>query len=262
MIVCSISTIPGRVYGFLRVLDCIKNQTMRPNKIFITIAKFYSRMKKEYSKEEFSILRNYLSLYPIETIIIEPEKDIGPSVKLTTPLTNGITNDDDLIIILDDDTLIFEETIELLVNSYRSFGEAVYGFIGIMDNAPEFFYHGEQVIGFDVANIDMLGGYRGVLYPTKKIRDDIQKWVDIFVSEHEKDGTLAMHDDHIFSYYLKHKNIERRIVKIPTSHSNECKYRYIHNTNGIFGADDSSYKSLMKTVEIYDQIKNGFIQFS
>jgi hypothetical protein len=261
MIVCSISTIPGRIQGFLRVLGCIQNQTRRPDKIFITIAKFYSRMKKSYPEEEFTILRQFLATFPIETEIVEPEDDIGPSVKLTTPLTNGIINDDDVIIILDDDTLIFNETIELLVNAYHRFGEAVYGFIGVMDNAPEFFYHGEQVIGFDAANIDMLGGYRGVLYPVKRIRYDIQKWVDIFVKEHEKDGTLAMHDDHIFTYYLKHKNIERRIVKIPVNHPDECKYKHVHNTNGIFGSGDTSYKSLMKTVDVYEKIKNGTIQY-
>ena len=131
-----------------------------------------------------------------------------------------------------------------------------------MDDAPEFFYHGEQVIGFDAAKIDMLGGYRGVLYPVRKIREDIERWIDIFVKEHEKDGTLAMHDDHIFTYYLKHKNIDRRIVKIPVNYPSECKYKHIHNTDGIFGSGDTSYKSLMKTVDIYDKIKNGIIQYT
>lgn len=261
MIVCSISTIPGRTDGFIRVLRCIESQSMRPDKIFITIAKFYSRMKKSYSEEEFQKLNNFLENFPIETEIIQPDEDIGPSVKLTTPLSQGITNDDDVIIILDDDTLIFNETIELLVNSYRRFGPAVYGFIGVMDSAPEFFYHGEQVIGFDAASIDMLGGYRGILYPSQLIRSDIHKWVDIFNQEHKKDDLLSMHDDHVFTYYLKHKQIERRIVRIPTSHPDECKYKHIHNTDGIFGSGDVGHRSLMKTVDIYDKIKQGLIEF-
>jgi hypothetical protein len=256
MIVCSISTIPNRLHGFLQVLDCIKDQSHRPDKIFITIAKFYSRMKKSYSEEEYKTLREFLANYPIDTEIVEPDEDIGPCVKLITPLTHGITNDDDVIIILDDDTLIFRETIELLVKSYRNFGEAVYGYIGVMDDSPTFFYHGEQVIGFEAANIDMLGGYRGVLYPVKCIREDLQKWVNIFVEEHKKDGLLATHDDHIFTYYLKYKNILRRIVKIPVNNPDECKYRHIHNTDGIFGSCEN-HESLVKTLDIHKDIKDG-----
>ena len=257
MIICSISTIPGRINGLIEVLNCIKNQSLLPHKIFITIAEIYPRINQTYPNEDYNKLQSYILSFPILTEIIRIKEDIGPIVKLTTPLDYVNNVEEDVIVILDDDTLIFKETIELLYTSYKKYGDAVYGFIGVMNNNPSIFHHGEHIFGCDILPIDMLGGYRGVLYPIKLIYNDLSKWVQIFINEHQKQGLITLHDDHIFNYFLTYKKIKKYIVKIPTNNG-ELKYRYIHNTDGIFGSNNH-HESLMLTVDINEKINNGII---
>jgi hypothetical protein len=164
MIICSISTIPGRFNSLLIVLNSLIDQTVKPDLIVITISKYYPRSGKSYPEDDLKQLKNLESTFSIPVKIIEREKDIGPTVKLISPLGELELCDDDLIIIADDDNVLYKETIRLLVEGYKKYGTAVYGIMGKI--GEHIYVHGEKVKS-DYQCVELLGGYRGVLYPVK-----------------------------------------------------------------------------------------------
>ena len=234
MIILSISTIPDRLSHILEILNRLKRQTMFPDKIYISIANFYPRLNKTYSQDDLNTLENYIQNYPVKIEILRQDEDIGPCIKLLGPI-DYCTNDD-VIIICDDDSGLNDRGIELLYNEYLKNKNFRYGFMGIYKNQ---FLHGENIRhDFGLMNnyfdVQDLGGYRGILYPVFLLdKQELKEWVDMFVQEHKKYNLVAMHDDHIFNYYCKYKNISSRVVKIPNV-VDKLFYDPIKTENGIF----------------------------
>lgn len=275
MYIGSVSTIPGRLSSLLNVLGRFKEQTTKPDILLVTIAKYYPRLDKEYPKEDVKVLETFLESYPIKSEIMYVDVDIGPSVKLTVPLQylNGlksIPTKEDVIIIFDDDSIFYERGVELLIETYNRDQNAVYGLMGVIENGdpskPQF-VHGEYVYDGYVG-VDVLGGYRGVLYPVHLLVNDclhenetdkldLIHWVDMFVEAHRAKGLIAMHDDHIFSHYCTYRQIPKRVIRIPDANG-RLFYEPIGNTDGIFADRNSeiSYKMIHDIVEtIYKSTK-------
>lgn len=269
MHICSVSTIPGRLSSLLIVLERLKNQTKKPDKLLITVAKYYPRLKMEYPPGDLKNLEQYLSTYPIENHIIKAEVDVGPTMKLTVPLqylssleTTHNNQSDDVIIIFDDDSVFYEKGVELLVNAYQQDPNAVYGIMGVIENqdpTKTLFLHGEAV-SHGYVNVDLLGGYRGVLYPLKLLQRkdsadeklDLETWVNMFIEPHRSRDLIAMHDDHIFAYYCAYRGIPKRVIHIPGA-KGKLFYEPIGNSDGIFADknSDTSYKMIKEIASPY-----------
>ncbi len=241
MIIASICSIPDRLNSLITVLDKLKIQSLKPDILYVTISKYYPRSKKLYDENHFSILRTYLDEYDIPNKLIVYENDIGPTLKLITPLRfHKFTSQDDFIFIFDDDTPLYERTIETLLLAHEKNQNAVYALSGARQNR---FFHAELLPeNYDYFEIDVTGGYRGVLYPIKLInKKELFEWIDMFVDSCSKNNTIPMHDDHIFSYYFKHKNIPRRVSNSPFS--KQFTYTTIPNEDGIF-KDENTFKNI------------------
>lgn len=269
MYISSISTIPGRLSSLLHVLTKFKEQTVKPDMLFITIAKYYPRLEKTYPAEDIQTLQSFLETYPIHSEIMHVDIDIGPSVKLTVPLqylaAQCVTlpkksSEKDAIIIFDDDSVFYERGIELLIESYEQDSDAVYGLMGVIENEQDptkpQFVHGEFVT-YPYVNVDVMGGYRGVLYPVDLLVSaaptlDMIHWVDLFIDAHKAKDMIAMHDDHIFAYYCRYRKIPRRVIHIPDGNG-QLFYEPVGNTDGIFADanSESSYKLVQSIASQY-----------
>lgn len=258
MIVASICSIPDRLNSLITVLDNLKNQSLKPDILYVTISKYYPRSKKLYTEDNFSALKSYLEQYDIPNKLIVYENDIGPTLKLITPLRfhNFISPDNDFIFTLDDDTPLYEKTIETLFLSHERNKNAVYALSGARQGK---FFHSEMLPeDYHYFEIDIVGGYRGVLYPVNLIdKIDLFKWIDMFVDTCAKDKSIPMHDDHIFSYYFKYKHIPRRVSDSPFS--KKFTYTTIPNEDGIF-KDENTHKN-METINntLYDKKLNWVV---
>lgn len=272
MYIASVSSIPGRLSSLMNVLERFKSQTRVVDKILITIAKYYPRLKKEYPEEDVKVLETYLSSYPIPNQVMYVDVDIGPSVKLTVPLQyleadHGVLDTDceDVIIIFDDDSVFYERGVELLSEAQKNDPDGVYGLMGVIeagDPTKPQFVHGEFV-HYPFIDVDVLGGYRGVLYPVKHLvhennganRMGLVDWVHLFIEAHQQKNLIAMHDDHIFAYYCKYRGIPKRVVRIPEANG-RLFYEPIGNTDGIFADTNSetSYKMIQEIVSKYTTI--------
>ena len=237
----SVILLPDRLGHFLKVLESMELAYPFFTKIYIHIVNFYKRLNKSITSEELDILKNFLKDFIISTEIIYHNEDIGPCLKLIGVLP--YTNEQDYIYIFDDDVYIYPSLISLLIENIEKYGNhAVYGIMGCRDNE---FVHGEYIFNTPFENVEIIGGYRGAIYPRKCI--DISEFIDyinIFIN-HFKNTTyfIAMHDDHIFGAYLKKKNIERRIINIhPKLNNKQLYYKQFENKNGIF-QDKNTYNN-------------------
>lgn len=274
MIIASVSTIPGRIDGLLRVLSWIPQQTQRPDILLITISDFYPRMKKAYPIDDRQRLETFLSTFSIPSRIMVHDVDIGPAVKLLSAI-RFIEEDvsllsrveDHEIFIFDDDSIPYPRAIQLLRSMYKRYEQylphAVYGLMGAndqhLDHRPKFL-HGEYIISGDYLPVDIMGGYRGVLYPAHLLfgKEDahnpknypgLKDWIQPFLQEHRKENLIAMHDDHMFAYYCRSRGIELRVIRLEGSNGN-LFYEPIDNQDGIFNDaySEESYKILHRVL--------------
>ncbi len=217
MIICSICTIPGRINSLLDVLTHLEKQTVKVDRVVITICKEYPRLVKIYDPEHLQTLEKFILNYSLPTSIMIVDEDFGPCLKLYTPL-KFIDNlqKDDFIFCLDDDCcLIYDGSIQTLIEAYQNHGKAVYAFMGVIEiSSPKqtIFIHSEQIqSGF--TKVTGVGGYRGVLYSVDLLEHMVE-WIEYFVNKHKDTDILCMHSDHIFSFYMRHNHYEERVVSL------------------------------------------------
>ena len=257
MIIASICSIPDRLNSLITVLDKLKNQSLKPDILYVTISKYYPRSKKLYDENHFSILRTYLDEYDIPNKLIVYENDIGPTLKLITPLRfHKFTSPNDFIFTLDDDTPLYERTIETLISAHERNKNAIYALSGARQGK---FFHSELLPeGYHYFEIDIVGGYRGVLYPINLIdKSALFKWIDMFIDSCAKNKSIPMHDDHIFSYYFKYKNIPRRVSDSPFT--KEFTYTTIPNEDGIFKDENTNKNMEIINNTLYDKELNWVV---
>lgn len=256
-VIGSVSSIPTRLDSLIFVLDDMLKQTRKIDFLYVSIARYYPRSKTTYSQDKINELKTFLSIYPVPNELVIYENDIGPTVKLLTPLKHFITNTTDsvlnrventFIFTFDDDTPVQATTIEALLLSYNKNKGAAYSFSGAREGR---FLHAELLPhDYDYFEIDVVGGYRGVLYPMSLFKDKLEfyRWVEMFMNDSKRHNLIAMHDDHIFSYYLKYKGIPRRVSSSPFNKN--FTYTPIQNTDGIFNDENtnSSFDILKQTL--------------
>lgn len=231
MIVISICTIPSRTDSLIKVLQHIELQTIRPDKVFITICAYYPRLQQAYPPEDLDKLNEFIKGSPLSVTIVTEQKDNGPCMKVLTPMIHGDLSDDSLILAMDDDCCyLHPQSIETLIDKYEESGKAIYGFMGVSEepSKPIMFIHAEQIGHNGTSIVDGLGGYRGVMYP-KFVLKDIVEWTNVFLEEHDKNGIVCLHSDQVLSYYCRYYNIKQRVVSFKES----AQYGLIQN-KGIF----------------------------
>lgn len=248
MIICSITTIPGRTKSLIKVLNELTRSTVLPDKILISLSDFYPRTNKSYSKTDLEILEDFLKSYPIPSEVMRYEVDVGPTLKLITPVRfiteEKLEESNPMILIMDDDSPLYDRALECLLNHGFKDKDSVHGIMGCTNNS---FVHAENIN--EETEVELLGGYRGVLYPysvAKKIKDSVQYFLD----QHEKKNMFPMHDDHIFSCCLRKHKIRMKVCPVPDK--NRLNYDPISNEDGIF-SDATCSASVELTKKICEE---------
>ena len=254
MIISSVITVPDRTDDFIKTLDELLLSTIIPDFLYVSISRFYPRLNKSINESDIEKISEKLKNYPIKNRIVFYDQDIGPCLKLLTPLKEHNLQSDDQILIFDDDNGLFPTAIECLKNIHDKCGsDSVYGIMGVKNGQ---FVHGEFVDG-DYHTVDLLGGYRSILYPANILNyEELYNWVNMFIDGYKIHDMIAMHDDHIFSYFLKSKNIESRVVNVyPRYEGWKINYWPKNNSNGIF-----QYDRVQESIEVLDEVlKNNNI---
>ena len=108
----SLTSIPSRIDNIQETIFSIKNQTMKPIKIFLNLP-FKFRRFPEYKFTEEQIDR--LNKFNLE---ISRCEDYGPATKLMGSISK-IKKDYDCVILIDDDHIYHKNTFEILVENLK-----------------------------------------------------------------------------------------------------------------------------------------------
>lgn len=208
-IVISLTTIPARIDKIESVIQGLLNQTYQVDKIILYIPVKLARLDQPYViPQTLKHLAETSNKFEIRQI----DKDYGPATKII-PALKDFTNDNDLIITVDDDILLEKHSIEELIKAYHTCPDYVWGLMGTIEGD---FSHTEYLLpnGFTEVNVDTLGGYRGVLYRRQFFQADFFKMVSELEELHRQKLKLPiiLCDDTLLNCYIDFKQIRKYIT--------------------------------------------------
>lgn len=238
MIYASIILLPNRIDGFKQLLQELPNYSI--DFLYIHLCKFYTRLNMSFPVPELVELYQALHNYPLKYRILTHHHDIGPCLKIygLLPEIDVINANNNYILLLDDDTIHHPSIMKQLC-SYNP-QNCVVGCMGV--NAPHFI-HGEYVQ--DPVEVRVLGGYRGILYPTEiilKLKTFFKNFVDEIVGVYQQElNTIPLHDDHILASFFRKHGVPLRVIPLQFDggHDQIPPYRILNNSNGIFQVDSN-----------------------
>jgi hypothetical protein len=215
-LIVSMTTIPGRIGRIKRTIDSIQNQSHKPDVICLNLPKRCRRQKSaEYIIPDFIESSSNIN-------IIRTDFDYGPSMKLL-PVLEDENDPESIIITVDDDHEYKKDFIKNILKYSKQYPDCAIGFDGwnvnplieknswkwIDENLPE------------PVQVDVLAGFRGVLYKRKFFSQDI--------FEYDKFPKIAYSVDDVWiSAHLAKHNIKRLLL--PGVYSEEYKLsRGLHN---------------------------------
>lgn len=218
-VVATCTTLPDRYSTLVRTLECLHNQDIKLDAIYVTIPYVAKRLNKAYPPitTEMSQLAT----------VIRVKEDYGPLCKLYGALVNE--KDPNTIIISVDDDCIYPPTLVSVLLDYhtREPNVAICGTGALLKNGTWFSsininvdYYNKNMCGFNVPNkgryIDLIHGFVGVLYKRsffphrKRLYEELYKYPLM-------DHSIFCHDDVIISGYLKKNKIKMMTFnKIPS----------------------------------------------
>lgn len=215
-IVASFTTLPDRYDILEQSILSIRNQTLPPDIIYLTIPKIAKRLNKEYP----SLPLNILNMCKIVAVDI----DYGPITKIYGALFNEIDSDS-IILSFDDDIIYPNDIIEKLVKHSKDYPEAAICATGALLHKDNLLfssiystlknaYPWNFVIGFDIPkegrNIDLVFGVAGVLY-RRRFFPPKEHLIEKFFKYALDDHAIFCNDDMLISAYLAKNNIKRKI---------------------------------------------------
>ena len=217
-IVVSLTTTKNNINYIDNTINSIKNQTVKPNKIYITIPDYSNNKKKN-----IDIPKKLINDKDIQ--IIKYEKDYGKLLNILGVLLIE-KNDDTLIVSIDDNYIYSKYLIEDLIKLHKKNKNVAIGFSGYIYGKYPFTYCSHNNISknklFNThqlklnnnygTKVDVLNNYSGVLYkrvffPKYEPYNELLKYINIDKS------FLNVNSDMLISGYLSKNKINRLLFK-------------------------------------------------
>ena len=108
----SLTSIPSRIDNISKTLNSIKQQTLKPNKIFLNLPYSFKRFPNYmFTNDQISKLKSF-------NLDISRCDDFGPATKLMGSI-DKIKNNFDCVILIDDDHIYHERIFEILINNFK-----------------------------------------------------------------------------------------------------------------------------------------------
>jgi hypothetical protein len=191
--VISLTTIPNRVDQVHHIIDMLLKQSYKPDLICLYVS-------FDEIPEKLRDLSRQNSVFKIKKV-----KDLGPGTKWYYSLKDNY----DIVVFLDDDVFIHNNLIEELIEYHTKYSSDNLGFIGTIKNS---FVHNEYLENCDKYNVELLGGYRGVLIPWHRYTS-YQKESLLSSFERLCESSIVLDDDYFLSKVWKHIGINSSVVK-------------------------------------------------
>lgn len=235
-LVVSFTTIPSRIERIGPMLDSVLAQTIKPDRIVLWIPNRCVKEGTEY------IIPNWMRGLPIE--IGNCGCDYGPATKLIPSLLSE-DNSETRIIALDDDVSYEQHAFEELNAASLKCPDRSLGFMGC--RAGPTFIHAERITSFK--DVDVLGGYRGVIYRRGLFDDSILKDLMTLLEK----GPFVC-DDQLFSWNLLRRGISRTVINTAfLGEGGKFNFRFLGLGSGIYDGDKRlANESIERIKSMYD----------
>jgi hypothetical protein len=207
-VVFSLTTLPSRINRIGPVINSIKNQTLKPDCIYLNVS--HGTVVPDFLKGDSAITINFC-------------KDIGPATKLLITLEKE-TDPETIVITFDDDIYYSSGIAQRLVDSTKNYPNSAIGFNGwnvapVLDHG---FVDSEFIGPLDhnlPKKVDILEGYKSVLY--------VRKFFDQAIFDYNQAPKEAFYvDDVWFSGHLAKRGIDRIVIPLlnrPLTYHEEWK---------------------------------------
>tara|TARA_B100002052_G_scaffold244639_1_gene230145 strand:+ start:305 stop:1036 length:732 start_codon:yes stop_codon:yes gene_type:complete len=108
----SLTSLPSRIDNIKETIKSIEDQTLKPNKIYLNLPYKFKRFPNyQFTNEQIINLKKY-------NIEISRCEDYGPATKLMGSI-DKIKNNYDCVILVDDDHIYHNKTLEILVSNFK-----------------------------------------------------------------------------------------------------------------------------------------------
>ena len=197
-VVVSLSTVPKRVQYLDKILNCLLQQTHKPDRIYLNYPKYFKRDSMFYPKLPSNI-KSIIKGNP--RITVNKCEDLGPITKLYPTLEHE-QDPDTIIITVDDDAEYLPSRVETLVDWCQKNPNAAFSGRGIIIGN---YWH--EFISFvdepkEPVNVSICEGTAACAYRRKFFDSDIIDYTGA-----PKDAYY--HDDVWISGYLAKRGIDR-----------------------------------------------------
>ena len=193
--IVSFTTIPSRIKYVPKVINNLKNQIIKPYKIFVCIPYFSKRKNIEYK------IPNDWSFN--DDVVIIRCKDFGPATKLLGCLDHVYDNDMPIITI-DDDIIYESNTFKKLIAYSMVYPDSAISYSYLAnDELMEDIYNKKDTSNYSSPLVGYLEGYSSVLYKKKYIIKDM---LDFYNNDTDINNFLS--DDLTISTWLNMQNIK------------------------------------------------------
>lgn len=253
-IIGSVSVLPNRLHHLEKVIYFMVHRfKLLPDFIIVNVSKYYPRTGQVFTKDKIDFVQSMLDNMIPKHICVRVQvfdEDPGPACKLLGGIKYITDYANDCIYTFDDDVILWDEALQGLYGYFKNNSDMVYCNSGVKlsestsssssnGSGGDIFVHGEPIASNCYIIADILGGYRGVLYPAKYfapafyvdphtksriVYNPFEEYCGYFIDEFKKRisndenskpvSTIMMHDDHLFSYYFNWIGVKIAVVSI------------------------------------------------
>lgn len=214
-IVVSLTVTKENINNIYKTIKSIKNQTVVPNNIFITIPDYSNNKHKR-----FDLPKKIIDDKKI--VIIRYKKDYKKLLNIVGPLIR--INDDKTIIITMNNNIYSKYLIEDLINIHKKYPESAIGYSGyilgklpycfckINNKKKDYFKFYSTNIKNKYKNVDVLNNNTAILFkrsffPKYEPFDELLKYSEI------DESLKNINSDMLISGYLSKNKISRKVFK-------------------------------------------------
>lgn len=211
-VIISFTTTPFRLPLLEPVIKNIcENFVEKPDKLILYVPPIFKRTNEPYVvPEDISKLQEKYPIFEIHHV----EEDKGPVTKIYYALKD-FCQPTDILISIDDDAIYERHFVQEFLDGHQKQPKSMLGFMGI--DKDHKFIHAEFVQVPDpmrqFRDVEVLGGFRGILYARNLIQDDFFEHADKLNQKHlEIQNTAMLEDDTYIAKYCKLKGIPQQVL--------------------------------------------------
>lgn len=209
MLYVSFTCLPSRKYNLPLILSSIEEQSLVPDVVIIQYPKKSIRLNTIYEPIDYLITSRTYKF----TLKVNYTNDYGPITKLY-PLLHMNLDDDDVIIIIDDDTKYNKFLFQCLYDNFKhETRQKCICMSGLLYPTSLNSQYYCTRPGNDTQLMEASFGY---ILKKSFICSELSNWVPVFESYSEvKENNWEnsfLSDDFVFSKYLDHKNIKKKVA--------------------------------------------------